>query len=92
MLRAMEHSANGIFMPASSKDVNADISPTLYTIEELGRLKNEIEMTVSAIASGIAKGRVSATPMKTGNIDACKYCSFKPFCRVTSVTGVKNNE
>ena len=92
VLRAMEHSANGIFMPASSKDVNADISPTLYTIEELGRLKNEIEMTVSAIASGIAKGRVSATPMKTGNIDACKYCSFKPFCRVTSVTGVKNNE
>ena len=53
----------------------------LATLEDMGRLADEVEATVRGIAEGIRCGRADATPLVSGRKTPCTYCAYYPICR-----------
>ncbi|NLA77165.1 MAG: hypothetical protein GX851_04965, partial [Clostridiales bacterium] len=48
-----------------------------YTLEEFGRLKNHINVTLKDIGGELHAGRIPALPTSD---EPCKYCDYRSVC------------
>jgi ATP-dependent helicase/nuclease subunit B len=82
ILTAMEHGLEGRILPIK-KNKNGTFSSqaSLATLEQFGALKRYTDKTFMNLAMKLQKGNIGAEPLCSGNLDSCKWCDFKPFCR-----------
>ena len=82
ILRAMEKNLKGRYIPVKlKKDGGFTTSVPLETVEEFGKLMNDVTDKISAICEDLKNGVASAVPLKNKRHDGCRYCSMKPICR-----------
>ena len=81
ILRAMENSLEGNYIPVKIKNKNGELGGNLVSPEEFDELKDTVVAHINRIASDIIKGRADAQPIDSKTEDACKYCDMKPICR-----------
>ncbi len=87
VLKAMEPSLAGKFIPVTLNKEGALDSKKLIAAATFGKLKKHIEKTVCKIADEIRGGNIEANPNLSA--DACKYCPYLPMCRNTEQKGRK---
>ncbi len=82
ILRLMDEKLSGKYIPVTVKKNGAlSTSLTLKSLEEMGKLMNDIMTTVSRLASEMKSGFASCRPLKDAKHDACRFCPHKPICR-----------
>lgn len=84
ILRAMDKNLEQKYIPIKLyKNGNFSNTKYLKTVEEFGKLSEEIDGILRKIASDMKSGVVRAEPMETKNeMDSpCVYCKMKPVCR-----------
>ena len=80
----MDHRKNGKFIPVKyDKDGNPKKDGSLIDADGFEELLAEISEKISAVGDEIASGRACASPMKTDDIDPCRYCGAKKLCRIS---------
>lgn len=83
VIRAMEAEGGGVFIPARLKKdgtVSA-VGASAKTLEEFEELENKLKSTIRDMGDRLISGDMCINPIKDGNINACRYCEYKPFCR-----------
>ncbi len=84
VLKAMDKELQQKYIPVKLYK-NGNLSNTKYlkTVEEFGKLSEQIDGILNKIASDMKSGRVKAEPMQTKNENdsPCTYCKMKPICR-----------
>ncbi|HBE12896.1 MAG TPA: hypothetical protein DCY74_01865 [Clostridiales bacterium] len=85
ILKAMEPSLAGKFIPVTLKPSGELDGKKLATAAAFGKLKKHIEHTIKQIAGEIKAGNMEANP----NISAfaCDYCPYIPMCKNTEQKG-----
>jgi len=78
ILQAMEPDLSGQFIPFKN---NKASEKSLFTLEELDRMMENINKTIIEIGSQLKSGNMSANPLQTNKYNACGYCANKPICR-----------
>ncbi len=80
IVRAMEHDAAGLFIPArlTGKGEFAK-GASVASLEQFGKLKKKIESLLTAMAETLRKGDVAAIPL-AGENDACAWCDYRAVC------------
>jgi len=78
ILQAMEPDLSGQFIPFKN---NKASEKSLFTLEELDRMMENINKTIIEIGSQLKSGNMSANPLQTNKYNACEYCANKPICR-----------
>ncbi len=80
IVEAMEASATGIFIPAKT-DANGGFKrgSDIASLEQFGLLKKKMEHLLIDMASTLRSGDIAALPA-TGQVDACRWCEFRPVC------------
>ena len=83
VIRAMEAEGGGVFIPVRlNKDGTVSARGTsAKTLEEFDALKEQLTDTVRKMGDRLISGDMCIDPIKDGNINACRYCEYKPFCR-----------
>ena len=84
VLRAMNHSLSGHFLPVSvGKDGSVSWNDSCASLERMGELLGEMEAAVLSIASEMRSGRASAAPAdkKDAGFAPCEYCAYRVVCR-----------
>ncbi len=79
VLCAMDHS--GKFIPVKMKGGKAADTKNLVSLEEFGKLYNELEATIVRISTEIKEGNAAANPLIRDGRSPCDYCSHYPICR-----------
>ena len=71
------------FTKSGNPDKTTKESGALQTLEDFGKLMNDLCQKVAEIGNAIKKGECRILPLKDDKekIDACKYCAMKPICR-----------
>ena len=83
-LLAMEREGEGRFIPVR---LDSEGIPTkgrldsLATLEEMGRLAEEVEDTVRGIATRLRRGVADAAPLIRKQDSPCEFCAYYPVCR-----------
>lgn len=84
LIYAMDHRKSGKFIPVKyDKDGNPKKDGSLIDADGFEELLAEISEKISAVGDEIASGRACASPMKTDDIDPCRYCGAKKLCRIS---------
>lgn len=98
IIRAMEPEAKGIFIPATcSEDGKFGRGSRIATLSQFGLLKKKIDSLLIEMAQTLKSGDIAAIPA-SGDVDACKNCSYKTVCwhepedPVRTVENLKSNE
>ncbi len=82
VLNAMEHGISGNFIPVKIKNDTVSVSKVeLKTLEGFGELMSDITGIITQIGERLKSGTALASPLKTPDIDACKYCKMRVICR-----------
>lgn len=82
ILRLMERKLSGKYIPVTlKKDGSLSSSLSLETLEDFGKLMDNVCSTVSKLAYEIKSGEASAIPLKDIKHDGCRYCPHKAVCR-----------
>lgn len=83
VIRAMEADGGGVFIPVKlNKDGTVSARGTsAKTLEEFDALKEQLTDTVRKMGDRLISGDMCIDPIKDGNINACRYCEYKSFCR-----------
>lgn len=84
VLRAMNHSLSGHFLPISvEKDGSIEWNASCATLERMGELLGEMEEAVLGVVSEMRSGRASASPAdkKDAGFVPCDYCAYRVVCR-----------
>ena len=84
ILRAMDPSLNGRWIPVKAQDLEKD-KANLIGLEAFCELKQEVTQTVLRYASELKHGAACARPLVTNGKSPCDYCKMRPVCR----TGTK---
>ncbi len=93
-ITGMDRSCSGAFIPAgfgkSGNLLRADVSASLASLEELGRISEYIDALTVRMAQTLLGGDVAATPIDTGLHSACDLCDYGEICRRTSASEVRS--
>ena len=84
VLRAMDKEMAGRYIPVKlNKDgsYSAASVKSLASLEKMGDLVGTLDRVICRIAGEMRGGEVSARPMQSGHVDACKHCEMKTVCR-----------
>ncbi len=84
ILRAMDKELRGAYIPVKfSKKDGLSKEKNIQTLEEFGRLSEEIGGLLNKIVKQMKQGDVRAVPidMKDKKDSPCMYCKMKPICR-----------
>ncbi len=84
ILRAMDKELSGAYIPVKfSKKDGLSKEKNIQTLEEFGKLSDEIGGLLNRIVKQMKKGDISASPieMKDEKDSPCTYCKMKPICR-----------
>lgn len=93
VIKGMESGANGVFVPASGKDVvDKDGTPTfeissksdVATLEEFGKLKEHVDKLLIEMTETLKSGDAAAVPVDGLDYNPCSYCSFSGVCGIES--------
>ena len=93
VLRAMEHSAleAPCYLPVrvkKSKDGETEISGSIVTSAQLGKLGLYVEEQLRRMVRELASGNIDADPWARSEQDsACTYCEFAPACHFENGCG-----
>ena len=93
VLRAMEHSAleAPCYLPVrvkKSKDGETEISGSIATSAQLGKLGLYVEEQLRRMVRELASGNIDADPWARSEQDsACTYCEFAPACHFENGCG-----
>ncbi len=80
IVRAMEHDAAGLFIPArlTAKGEWAK-GASVASLEQFGKLKKRIESLLVRMAETLRQGDIAALPL-AGDVDACAWCDYRAVC------------
>ncbi len=81
LLRAMEPTLEGRFIPVKEKDIGRE-KPNLVGLDAFCELKNEVRATVLKYAAELKHGRAEARPLTAGGQSPCEYCRMRSLCRI----------
>jgi ATP-dependent helicase/nuclease subunit B len=82
VLEAMDSTLGGLYIPVSlKKDGSFSKNSEKSLVSSFEELFEQINGTVSDLAYKMKQGKADATPLKTNNQDACRYCSMEAVCR-----------
>lgn len=82
LLKAMDSTLGGIYVPVSVKqDGSLSKNSEKSVVTSFDELFEQINGTVSELAYKMKQGNADATPLKTNNQDACRYCAMEAVCR-----------
>ncbi len=86
VLKGMEHSLKGVYIPVSVTQSNAYTKysyPSLATLSQFGAIFEKIDSIILSMGMDIYSGNVSASPI-TDNIpqslDSCTFCEYATVC------------
>ncbi|HIW74582.1 MAG TPA: PD-(D/E)XK nuclease family protein [Firmicutes bacterium] len=80
IVRAMEHDAAGLFIPARLTAKGELVKgASVASLEQFGKLKKRIEDLLVKMAETLRRGDVAALPL-AGEIDACAWCDYRAVC------------
>lgn len=80
VLRAMEPSLEGRFLPVKAGVKGLTGKKYLETSEGFSALKKEAERLVTRMADELMSGRIAPDPQKSGQFDPCPSCDFRAAC------------
>ena len=89
--RAMEPSLAGIFSPVRAVG-KSDPKKHLMGEDALAELKKSVTETVLKYASELKRGSAQAEPIAVKGEEPCRYCKFRPVCRISTKGSSKENE
>lgn len=82
LLRKMDSELSGRYIPVKiKKDGGFTSTSSVASLARFGELYGEIEGNIKRIAVEMREGRSDAKPMKTKQLDPCRYCRHKAVCR-----------
>ena len=82
VLEAMDPTLKGVYIPVSvKKDGSISKNSEQSVVSSFHELFDQINGTVSDLAYKMKQGNADATPLKTNNQDACRYCAMAAVCR-----------
>lgn len=82
ILTAMENRLSGQYIPIKlTKSGAVTKTKSLATLEDFGKIFNQVADTIKRIGGELKKGSADAIPYETPKISPCKYCTMKPICR-----------
>lgn len=81
VLRAMDKSGEGIFIPVKrGKDGTPAKTAPLVSLEQMGELYAYTEKLASDMADELHRGQIAAEPGVGLGYDPCTYCDFRSVC------------
>ena len=93
-ITGMDRSRSGFFIPAmfgkSGNLQRADVSASLASLEELGKISGYIDELTVQMASTLLDGDVAAVPVDNGLHCACEFCDYGEICRRDSASEVRS--
>ena len=93
-ITGMDRSRSGFFIPAmfgkSGNLQRADVSASLASLEELGKISGYIDELTVQMASTLLDGDVAAVPVDNGLHSACEFCDYGEICRRDSASEVRS--
>ncbi len=80
IVRAMEHDAAGLFIPARLT-ARGELAKgaSVASLEQFGKLKKRIESLLMKMAETLRQGDIAALPL-AGETDACAWCDYRAVC------------
>ena len=81
VIRAMERSGEGLFVPAKFKKDGSVSSTSLATAEEFAEIKKSIKKTLRSMGSLLRKGKIAPMPTEAKGYNVCKYCRYTAVCK-----------
>ena len=83
ILRAMEKDLAGKYIPIKlKKDGEYSAGASVATLEEFGKIYDDLVQTLTEISTRMRAGEADADPIdKSSRTSSCRYCKYKPFCR-----------
>ena len=82
ILRAMEKNLKGRYIPVKvKKDGGFSTVVPLETVEQFGKLMEDVSEKIGSICNELKNGVASAVPMKNKRHDGCRYCAMQAVCR-----------
>ena len=79
-LESWQTSKSSIIPYGIKKDGEIDAYTNAVSISDLGTVLEYAKLSAENTAKHIIDGDFDCSPAKLGDIDACKYCSFKSIC------------
>ncbi len=81
VLRAMEPSLQGVFIPAKRKKSGEwDSSSSVMSLAEFGALGRKARNLLAEMAKSLREGEVDALPLRDATHNACRYCDYRSVC------------
>ncbi len=82
IISAMDNTGKGIYVPVSfKKDGSLTKASEQSVVESFDEIFEQINGTVVKLSLEMKEGKADATPLKTNNQDACRYCAMAAVCR-----------
>lgn len=82
VLRALDKSGEGIFLPFKHKDgTPLRAGKKLADLEKMGQIANHVEQRLQQMVQGVYRGVFTARPQVKGQARPCTYCPYRAACR-----------
>ncbi len=80
VIKGMEKSASGVFIPASVKNDKPYSAKSLADLAQMGMIFKKIDKTIVQMAESLYSGDISAVPVKGKHANGCDYCPYDSVC------------
>ena len=81
VVKGMDNSLEGMFIPISQNKRSGAIKGTFYSLEQLGRLANRMDKIMAEMGNSLHEGKVPAKPVVgKGHANTCEWCDFSSIC------------
>jgi ATP-dependent helicase/nuclease subunit B len=77
VLRAMEKSRRGVFLPVGEKTAG---SKALVSSAEFGQIEKLVQDRVRQMAKDLQSGKIAARPVASGDMKICRWCDYAGIC------------
>lgn len=81
VVRAMENSGQGRFIPVKFKKDGTMSTTSIASAEEFNEIKNSIEDTLRSMGALLRKGKIAPMPTEAKGYNVCKYCRYTSVCK-----------
>lgn len=80
VITGMEKEAKGEFIPVTIKNGEIKTSDSLINLESLEVVYKHIEKLIKNMVESLQLGEISASPISSKNVTACKWCKYFSVC------------
>lgn len=81
VITGMEKDTKGEFIPVTIKNGEIKTSESLIDLNSLKVVYEHIENLVKDMVNNLQLGEISASPISSKNVTACKWCKYFSICR-----------